>query len=61
MKTQIAIMADYEIELPCLPNFIRTTDGRQVDVKDIHNSSLVMIAEQWTKALLKHAEERRKP
>ena len=60
MKTQIAIKADFEIELPQLPNFIKASDGRIIDVKDIHVASLADIADAWKSALLAHAEERRK-
>lgn len=56
----LAIKADFEIELPQLPNFIRQPNGITIDVKDIHDSSLVEIADKWKEALLVHAEERRR-
>ncbi len=60
MKTQMAIKADFEIELPALPNFIRQPSGVTIDIKDIHAASLVEIADKWKEALLLHAEERRR-
>lgn len=60
MMTTLPITADCEIELPVLPNFIRLTDGRTIDVKDMHPASLGMLADKWKEALLVHADERRR-
>lgn len=60
MKTTLSIKAEFEIELPQLPNFIKQTNGTTIDVKDIHAASLADIADKWKEALLLHAEERRR-
>lgn len=60
MKTRVTIKADFEIELPALPNFIKTSEGAVIDVADMHDESLGEIADSWKMALIRLAAERRK-
>lgn len=55
MKVEIEV----EVSIPVIPNFIQVgTESR--DVKHFTDEQLLMIAGEWTDALLKHAEKRRK-
>ena len=50
---------EIEVSIPAIPNFIQVgTESR--DVKHFTDEQLLMIAGEWTDALLKHAEKRRK-
>jgi hypothetical protein len=47
------------ITLPRLPNFLLCEGGGSMDVADITDESIKEIGQQWTEALLAHAQERR--
>ena len=46
------------VALPSLPNFVRVA-GVSVDVADIEDDELTKLAEEWGKALIAHAADRR--
>jgi hypothetical protein len=55
-----------KIEIPSLPNFIRTkafdqgTDRASIPIEDFTPDELRDLGKEWTEALIKHSEERRK-
>jgi len=52
------------IEIPSLPNFIKATSypaqEHAIDVADFKDEQLKKIGEDWTAALILHAQTRRK-
>jgi hypothetical protein len=54
MKT---INVKMTIEVPKVPNFLRTSDGQSVPVNSVTNDGLRAIAEQWTLDLLARSKE----
>lgn len=49
------------VSTPTLPNYLSIVSGHDglIDIADIDNKTLRAIGQQWTNALLKHAEDRR--
>lgn len=58
MKTTLTLTAEIEIDIPQLPSFIRTSDGRTVPIEDFDTASLAKIADTWKQALIQLAGER---
>ena len=53
----LRVVAD--IELPKLPNFLRTSDGNLLPVEAITDDGLREIGQAWAAALVAHAQLRR--
>jgi hypothetical protein len=57
--------AKIKLELPTLPNYLRTasiklpTEKGAVDVSELTEAELRQLGAEWTEALIKHADERR--
>lgn len=63
MKNNTIIQLEVTVELPMLPNFIKTSNGgteRHIPVEAMTDGDLKKIGEDWTRALILHAQARRK-
>ena len=55
---EISLLFD-NIRLSCLPNYLFTKTGVQLDVADLTDSALRKYGKAWTKELIEHAKRRR--
>jgi hypothetical protein len=59
IKTEEKLVARMQLKIPTLPNFISTVEGSSIPIKDIPDTTLRKIGEQWTEKLIKHARSRK--
>ena len=48
-----------ELQVPTLPNFIRTKTGESVHIRDLTTEQLEAIGKAWTEALVERARRSR--
>lgn len=58
-KSPINVTAIIEVEMPSLPNFLKTNERGSIDVADVDETTLRKIGRAWTAALVVHARLRR--
>lgn len=56
-KTDARISVKIELEIPQLPNFFQTTDGRSIPISQIPDATLRIIGQRWTDKLILHARK----
>lgn len=54
------IQVTYTIQIPSVPNFLRTVDGQSVSIGAIKESGLRKIGKEWTEELVKKAKSKSK-
>lgn len=59
MKRTVKVTRDVELNLPALPNFIRTNDGRTLSVASLSLAELEAIGKAWAQALIEHGRAKR--
>lgn len=48
------------VQIPRLPNYLRTDSGSMVPIEAVTDSGLRELGRLWTRALIRHAANRRK-
>lgn len=57
---KIKAVVEKELELPSVPNFIRTTQNDVIAIEDLEDEVLRGLGRLWTDELVKKAREKRK-
>ena len=57
MKT---INVTYTVQIPSVPNFLRTVEGESISIGAIKESGLRKIGKEWTEELVKKAKTKPK-
>jgi hypothetical protein len=50
------ITVETQLEIPALPNFIRTQTGESVPIRDLTRAQVGAISKAWTEALIDKAQ-----
>lgn len=49
-----------KIKIPMLPNFVKDENGNSYNVGQLHPEEIKSLCKDWAKAMVEHAEKRRK-
>ena len=60
-EKKIVVQYFTEVEIPSVPNFLRSPDGRAaIAIDEFSREQLEEIGRQWTEALIKKAKKRKR-